>query len=262
MWDHSHYCAQDWWNALPKTLRIVAFSEAVAQRAEVAGLSTLRLRYYPDPQEFVPARWDHGRVLLYWNRTGVFSLSFLKQLCQRLGVKKLLFRNQLDEGVASQAAYSLPAILGNTVVEELPMFQEHADYLKAVEDVNIYLAPRQVEGLGVSFLEAMSRGCAVLSLDSPTMNEYITHNYDGFLFKESKERLESRLKYAVQRRMARMLQNKSFFFGRRIHTIDNWQALEKLDCESVGKTARRKQYDGYQMWQQQIQQYAQFILGE
>ena len=58
------------------------------------------------------------------------------------------------------------------------------DYLKYLNQANIFIAPRAAEGVGLSFVEALARGCAVFAYDAPTMNEYITHKADGFLFKE------------------------------------------------------------------------------
>jgi glycosyltransferase involved in cell wall biosynthesis len=47
---------------------------------------------------------------------------------------------------------------------------------------NIYIAPRKIEGIGISFLEAMSLGLVVIAYNYGTMNEYIKHNYNGYLF--------------------------------------------------------------------------------
>jgi len=51
-----------------------------------------------------------------------------------------------------------------------------------IEDLGIYVAPREFEGIGMSFLEAMSMGKAVIAVDKPTMNEYIENNKNGYLY--------------------------------------------------------------------------------
>ena len=51
-----------------------------------------------------------------------------------------------------------------------------------MEQCNIFIAPRKFEGVGVSFLEAMARGIVVIAPDNPTMNEYIEHNKNGYLY--------------------------------------------------------------------------------
>jgi glycosyltransferase involved in cell wall biosynthesis len=47
------------------------------------------------------------------------------------------------------------------------------------------MAPRTYDGIGQSFLEAMSYGIKVIASDSPTMNEYIRHNHNGYLYRLS-----------------------------------------------------------------------------
>ena len=56
-------------------------------------------------------------------------------------------------------------------------------YAPALRRAGIYFAPRLYEGIGISFLEAMAMGKAVVAPDNPTMNEYVTHNVNGFLYK-------------------------------------------------------------------------------
>ncbi len=51
-----------------------------------------------------------------------------------------------------------------------------------IKSKTFYIAPREEEGIGMTFLEAMSMGKIVIANNAPTMNEYITHGYNGFLF--------------------------------------------------------------------------------
>ena len=51
-----------------------------------------------------------------------------------------------------------------------------------IRQKGIYVAPRDLEGIGMSFLEAMAMGKAVIAVDNPTMNEYIEDGKTGYLF--------------------------------------------------------------------------------
>lgn len=53
---------------------------------------------------------------------------------------------------------------------------------KKIQECDIYIAPREYEGIGMSFLEAMAMGKAVIALNNPTMNEYIVNNQTGYLY--------------------------------------------------------------------------------
>jgi hypothetical protein len=60
--------------------------------------------------------------------------------------------------------------------------EDRSTYDEALREAGIYFAPRLYEGIGMSFLEAMAMGKAVVAADRPTMNEYLTHNVNGYLF--------------------------------------------------------------------------------
>ncbi|HLK14975.1 MAG TPA: glycosyltransferase [Fimbriimonadaceae bacterium] len=68
------------------------------------------------------------------------------------------------------------------VVEVFEGFLPKAEYAALVGSCGLYVAPRKAEGIGLSFLEAIARGAAVLAYDAPTMNEYMSHGVDGWLF--------------------------------------------------------------------------------
>lgn len=261
MWDHARGYSQKWWNALPKSLRIVAFSGAVAHRARAAGLPTLRLRYFKDPNAFEPARWDSGRVLLYWNRTGMIGPQFLEKLCAVLKINKLMFRDQIDPLISEQAAYGLPARLGRTVVEELPGFMPRVEYVRALEQANVFVAPRLYEGVGMTFLEALARGCAVFGFDAPTMNEYIVHSEDGYLLRASaKYEFLLQISRFMKRRLLRLGIGKRTSFEYPVIECQDWHTIEALDLEKLGRTARQCHQIGFAEWQKSIPEYARFVL--
>src|SRR5581483_2892831 len=161
MWDHAARFEQAWWDALPKTLRIVAFSEPVARRAARAGLPVLRLRYFVDPAQRAPVSWTGGTVLLYWNRAGLASLEFLRRTCEALQVDELLFRPRLDPRMPADRAYDVPERLGGAAVRVVDVEGRDA-YAHVSAAANVFFAPRLREGVGITFLEALARGCPVL----------------------------------------------------------------------------------------------------
>ena len=60
--------------------------------------------------------------------------------------------------------------------------EDRSGYDRAMRRAGIYFAPRLYEGIGMSFLEAMAMGKAVVAPDNPTMNEYLKHDVNGFLY--------------------------------------------------------------------------------
>jgi hypothetical protein len=262
MWDMIRYKPQRWWNKFPKNLRVVAFSEHVARRAQIAGLNVLRLQYFKDPQDFHPVTWDEGRVLMYWNRTGLISPQTLQKICETLSVQRVLFRGKIDEGVHPGAAYHLPEKWGAIDVTHIPDQVTWATYKSYLAQANIFVAPRSIEGAGMTYLEAMASGCAVLSYDGPTMNEYIQHGDNGFLFKP-KSKIGQYRRWAMRRVRQRWIDKglpDIFHFSYELSDAQDWDALKQYDMRTLGDNARQRCLLGYQQWLDSIETYAQFIL--
>jgi hypothetical protein len=257
MWDQVRDYDAAWWRALPGELRVVAFSDAVAGRARDAGLRVLRLRYAPDPDALAPAPWDGPRTAFYWNRTGLAGPRLLERLCRAWRLDRLLFRGRLDPGADPAAAYALPPRLGRTTVETVGFFDDAAEYQRLMDGVNVYLAPRAAEGVGLTFLEALARGCAVLALDAPTMNEYIRHGQTGLLLQPAVPPLALRRLRGLRQRGRRLLGQGPRFH----HPLDDVppSQLQGHDPQVLGRAARRTMGEARQAWLESLDAYAAFL---
>ena len=54
-------------------------------------------------------------------------------------------------------------------------------YLNLIRDCDVFVSPRKQEGIGMSFLEALSMGKYIVANNDSTMNEYIKNRKIGFL---------------------------------------------------------------------------------
>jgi hypothetical protein len=256
MWDHAARYDRTWWESLPPTLRVVAFSGAVAERSRAAGLPTLALRFYMDPAAHAPARWEEGPVVFYWNRTGLVDPGFLARTCSALGARELVFRPDVDPRIDLAGRYELPRRLGETAVRSVS-FSDRESYLRGVEQTNVFLAPRRREGVGLTVVEALARGCAVLACDEPTMNEYIEHGRTGFLFRPPPD--SARL-LSLRVRAARTLR-LPVLPGTTLPLRQDWDSLSRLDLAGTGDRARGDHAAGYEAWVSSLPRYSEFVAG-
>ena len=81
--------------------------------------------------------------------------------------------------------------------------EDRSTYDEALRQAGIYFAPRLYEGIGMSFLEAMAMGKAIVAPDNPTMNEYLTHNVNGYLFNPEDPRPVALTRFREMGKMAR-----------------------------------------------------------
>lgn len=265
MWDMVHNLPQTWWDALPKTLRVVAFSDAVAGRAQHAGLSTLHLRYAKNPADFPAVDWNGERTLMYWNRTGLLTPEALRRLCDATGIRRVLFRSQIDPYVPRRAAYRLPHRLGAAAVQRMPGFMSREDYLALLARTHCFVAPRSKEGVGMTFIEAMAGGSVVCAADAPAMNEYIDQGETGILlpFDRHAEESNARL-YTFKRRSWRQRLGQRWRGPHFRHLIGASdipvELIEGTDLRAAGAAARQSLGATYEQWQGRLTDYAQFIL--
>ncbi len=254
MWDQAQAYDTGWWQSLPKTLQVVAFSDKVYDQAKAASLPVLKLQYFLNPANTEQATWNNGRILYYWNRVGMVGPKFLERLCAELAVDTLLFKEALDPRIESNKYYRLPKKMGRTDVVQLSVTKDRGAFWESIKAANMVLAPRLTEGVGLVYLEAMSRGCAVLAHDAPTMNEYIVTRKNGVLLSNTANPWQTKLHRLIGRNGT--LESSAPF----LLNDQPWSQLARLDYEKLGNRALVDHTQGYQTWHNSLKAYADFVL--
>jgi hypothetical protein len=246
-------------------VRVVAFSDVVEKMAHELNLPVIRLRYFVNPADFPQTSFDGKRVMLYWNRTGLFYKRFVVKLCHALKVDLLIFRSAIDPRIDERNYYELPPKIGDTHIETHATLTSFADYLALLHRANIYIAPRFKEGVGLAFLEAMACGCFVIGYDQVAMNEYIVHGQNGWLLPAVSEhsvwiRRGNWFIYRVLNKLSWKFRGKPTGYPPKLTMIQNWDALADADIARMGANARQSMADGYARWLDSITGYARFVL--
>lgn len=208
-------------------LKIISFSQALHDIFIGAGLDSKYYQYYPEPA-FEDKK--EGIHLFFWQRNHDVRWKDLKEIfvANKNNIFDITIKNKPDPSWLFQrpskndeSTYNIDIIEGWTTQEE---------YFVHVNRSNLYVAPRKYEGIGLSFLEAMSRGACVLAYDHPTMNEYITHGQDGYLFDSPKDFQKIDLSH-IDRCITQMM--KRYAEGHKIwekekQSISKWICSEKM----------------------------------
>ena len=159
--------------------KILCFSKALASLLDGFGLNVLTVQYYP-PVPLEEVEWEGaGLKVFFWPR---------KEEVSWPQIRRLLTPEELA-GVHLHVTKNLSEVpIGVTEEEEKTFniststwFNSAKDYRNLLRRHQIFLAPRREEGIGLSFLEALSLGMAVVAPDNPTMNEYIRSGINGYL---------------------------------------------------------------------------------
>jgi len=261
MWDDVRRFPAAWWSSWPASLRVAAFSGAVAERAGAAGLATLRVRYFPAVGEVGAARWDHGPILYYWNRCGLVRPSLLRRLCAATGARALLFRGTLDPGVSPHAEFWPTSRELGIEVRRLPGFVSRDAYRRAVAPANVVVAPRACEGIGLVALEAMERGCAVIALDAAAANEVIEHGANGLLLRAAGRGLSWERVLRVALRWGGLIRPVQRPNPDLVPSfVQDWRGIAAADLPGLGASARRSAIAGRAAWEAALPELAEFLL--
>ena len=161
-------------------VRVVSFSRALSRTAASHGIQVIDCTYFPEPlPQVVPTSSPGALRVFLWDR-GEIGFRHLKALLGAQDVAEILLRIAPDPGLRPSLPTSEELARYHVRVVEGPRTREQ--HLALVSSCDVFVAPRELEGIGLSYLEAMALGLAVVAPDRPTMNEYITDGVNGYLY--------------------------------------------------------------------------------
>lgn len=205
-----NYSKEDWKKY--SGYRFISFSKVLKARLEDAGLEVLGVQAGPrgliDHVEGQPSG-NVKPVLFFWQRTRELNWDTVKKKINPRTVSKIFLMIDADPGheVAEPSKEDM-----ETYRIELVRWQEdRLALVNILTKCDIYIAPRMIEGIGFSFLDAMACNCAVVTTDAPTMNEYIDddcgylvdYGTDGYIdftgFEQKKQNALSKITECITR---------------------------------------------------------------
>lgn len=202
-------------------IKIISFSKTLEIKLMKLGFNPLLVQYYPKPN-FIKKNEKYISII-FWQRINKINWRLIEKILGKNEIAKVYFKNNPDPQykeiknppTADIEKYNIDIING---------WIDASKYLDILKKCNIYIAPREYEGIGMGFLDAMATGAIVISPNKPTANEYIKDGYNGYLYdiKKPKSINLSRIKEVGQNL------EKSFTQG-----YQKWQEQEKYILEFI-----------------------------
>ena len=180
MYDAMHVGTNFFWRKEFKAARCLSFSHKLHEEIIRHGGRSEYFRFFPDPSEFRVVKDFSNLRAYFWYRTSDIDAKSIFDLCEDTTFGEMTIHNAPDPG---QEALRVPTL--KTPAAELRITHWYASkesYKSALLEHNVYFAPRRLEGIGFSFLEAMATGMCVVGVNTPTMNEYIANGTNGLLY--------------------------------------------------------------------------------
>jgi glycosyltransferase involved in cell wall biosynthesis len=165
-----------------KKFKIMCFSSTLERLLLSYGLQAWGARYYPPvPQKTAAFRPGEGLRGFFWPRVPAVNWNLVKTLIGNADFAHV----QLHWTPDIHADLQQPLTPEERALRRVSLSSWTADkreYLDLVSGSNVFFASRVLEGIGMSFLEAMAMGLCVVAPNAPTMNEYMEDGVTGLLY--------------------------------------------------------------------------------
>lgn len=241
MYDGTGEAPVDFWLDY-REFNIINFSRALHERLLKIGLSSHYVQYFPKvAPEFVAGKADKA---FFWQRRDTINIHTVCDLLAQSCVKEIHIHQAADPG---QNFISPKKIEENIYhITYSSWYEKKEDMLRDVEKAAVYIAPREYEGIGMSFLEAMAMGKCVIAPDHPTMNEYIIHGVNGYLYDMDHVRAIGNPDLKKIQKNAYIFMKKGFHtWERRKYKILDWLEQDaKINDRLLKKAYRKKSVVG------------------
>ncbi|NRY60536.1 glycosyltransferase [Clostridium beijerinckii] len=161
-----------------KDIKILSFSKTLYDYLKPYGFNVMLVQYFPKAaNEF---KIIEEKKVFFWARIHEINWNIVKNLIKEMNVESVHIHKAIDP----EQGFIFPSIEDEKMfnIKYSDWFKTKEEYFECLKKNSIYIAPRLYEGIGFSFLEAMSMGKIVIGIDNPMMNEYIENNKNGFLF--------------------------------------------------------------------------------
>jgi len=209
-------------------LKIVNFCRSMNEDMKNWGFNCFYTQYYPKPER-TEIDLCEKNTAFYWRRESCY---INEAIPPRLA-KKIVGNNPIKLHVHSETFHDDEQDIMEIIESRSTWFNKKEDMMKMLRGCSMYLAPRESEGIGLSFLEAMANGLAVVGADNPTINEYIADGVNGYLYNLLAPRPINIKKLCEVRK--RSLESCAAGFER--WEREKWDLLNFIDELPKGKTS-------------------------
>ena len=218
MYDAMHDLKMPIWDEY-RECNIINFSKTLHDKCKEYGLSSYYIKFFPKPLE-ISNYGDISKIFL-WQREAHISPKLVKKVIGLENIKQLYWHKVPDPLIKIEEP-SKDLMDKIKITEWFDTKEEMNDYM---QECAIYFAPRKLEGIGMSFLEAMASGRCVIAPNYPTMNEYIKNGENGYLYNYKKPK-------KIKINDIRKIQKNTYSFiekGYQEFEKNKWQILDWIE---------------------------------
>ena len=165
-------------------IKILKFSNKIDESIGTIKLETLSLRYYLKPASLNLNNNSNKLKIFFWDRGGIKIKEWIKFFDEK-DIDEITYFSKPDYGRIESDIKNLimnKRLKVNILKEN---FFTKEKFIQIISKNDVFVCPRKKEGIGMTIVEAISRGMFIIGYNDSTMNEYINESNIGFLFDET-----------------------------------------------------------------------------
>ena len=171
------------WEEYQDTI-VVCFSKTLYKELTANGFDTRYIQFFPQPCQV--DNWGDEHSIFFLQQLSFLNLSTMATAMKGMGLKSMHLHKILDFAHCLKDTSEYDKETKEFIQRIKKQESSHLkDWPQLYDEINkhvFFMASRHVEGIGMSFLEAMASGRIVVAPDMPTMNEYIEDGKNGLLY--------------------------------------------------------------------------------
>ncbi len=186
-------------------IKVLEFSDKITESIGKEEIDSLRLNYFIKSNFSSSIDQQMKLNIFFWDR-GRIKIDDWLHLFDQEDINQIVYFPKADPGTKIVNNDNLIKKKNYNINLIDKKFLPKSEYLSLFEKCNVFIAPRKKEGIGITIVEAISKGMFVVGYNDSTMNEYISDKKVGFIFDEKTtekintkdiiENYEHRKKYA------------------------------------------------------------------
>ena len=166
-------------------IKVLKFSDKITESIEKEDVDSLKLNYFIKPNFHSLIEKQTKLNIFFWDR-GRIKVNDWLRLFDKNKINEIVYLPRPDPG--------MKIINNNNLIKTKINFKfidkkylPKNEYLSIFKKCNVFIAPRKKEGIGITIVEALSKGMFIVGYNDSTMNEYIKDKQIGFIFDEKTE---------------------------------------------------------------------------
>ena len=164
-------------------IKVLKFSDKITESIGKEKIDSLKLNYFIKPNLNLPIKKQKKINIFFWNRGRIQVNDWLPLFNYKM-INKIFYLPRPDPRMKiTKNKFTIDEKKINIKLLN-KKYMSKKQYLNIIKKCNIFIAPRKKEGIGLTIVEAISRGMFIVGYNDSTMNEYISNKKVGFIFDE------------------------------------------------------------------------------